>query len=111
MRELLLIFNMKANSFLKRIFEFKLETVVKDVSSLLIFGGFAVGVFVLSRTVTLYLLQDAHIGQFLFHRFLSMLLYVFFITVNLGNMIVSYATLYRSQEVGFFMALPLTHQR
>ncbi len=111
MRELLLIFNLKAHTFLKKIFEWKLETVAKDISSLLIFGGFAVGVFILSRTVTLYLLQEAHIGQFLFHRFLSMLLYVFFITVNLGNMIVSYATLYRSQEVNFLMALPLTHQK
>jgi ABC-2 type transport system permease protein len=40
-----------------------------------------------------------------------MLLYVFFITINLGNMIVSYATLYRSQEVNFLMGLPIDHAK
>jgi ABC-2 type transport system permease protein len=111
MRELLLIFNIKAHSFLKTVFEFKLQTIVKNISSLMIFGGFAVGVFFLSRVATAYLLQQANIGQFLFHRFLSMLLYVFFITVNLGNMIVSYSTLYKSQEVNFLMAMPISHQK
>jgi ABC-2 type transport system permease protein len=38
-------------------------------------------------------------------------LYVFFVTVNLGNMIVCYATLYRSEEVGFLMSMPITHAK
>ncbi|MEK9136888.1 MAG: hypothetical protein AAB393_07180, partial [Bacteroidota bacterium] len=111
MRELLLIFNLKAQSFLKTVVTRNWQTQIKNISSLLIFGGFAVGVFLISRASTLYLLTEAHIGQFLFHRFLSMLLYVFFITVNLGNMIVCYATLYRSQEVSFLMAMPVTHAK
>jgi ABC-2 type transport system permease protein len=111
MRELLLLLNIKAHSFLKNVFEWKWQTIVKNVSSLMIFGGFAVGVFFLARIATFYLLHEAHIGQFLFHRFLSMLLYVFFITINLGNMIVSYATLYRSQEVNFLMGLPIDHAK
>jgi ABC-2 type transport system permease protein len=111
MHELLLILNLKAHGFLRSVFTPSWQGLVKNLSSILIFGGFAVGVFFISRMVTLYLLQDAHIGQFLFHRFLSMLLYVFFVTVNLGNMIVCYATLYRSQEVTFLMAMPVTHAK
>ena len=111
MRELLLLLNVKAHSFLKSVFEWKWPTVLKNISSILIFGGFAVGVFILTRGTTIYLLYEAHIGQFLFHRFLSMLLYVFFITINLGNIIVSYATLYRSQEVTFLMGLPIDHAK
>lgn len=111
MRELLLILDLKAKGFVKSVFSLDMQSLIKNSSSLLIFGGFAVGVFFISRTVTLYLLQEAHIGQFLFHRFLSMLLYVFFVTVNLGNMIVCYATLYRSQEVTFLMAMPVTHAK
>jgi len=111
MHELLIMLNLKAQSFLKRLFVFKWTQFVQDFSSLLIFGGFAVGVFALSRSTTMYLLNEEHIGQFLFHRFLSMLLYVFFITVNLGNMLVSYATLYKSQEVNFLMALPISHTK
>ncbi len=111
MHELLLMLNIKSTSFLKGIFEWKWQTMLKNISSACIFGGFAVGVFFLTRFFTNYLLFEAHIGQFLFHRFLSMLLYVFFITVNLGNMIVSYSTLYKSQEVSFLMSLPVPHAK
>ncbi|MFN0157835.1 MAG: putative ABC transporter permease subunit [Bacteroidota bacterium] len=111
MHELLLLLNIKSTSFLKGIFEWKWQTMLKNISSACIFGGFAVGVFFLTRFFTNYLLYEAHIGQFLFHRFLSMLLYVFFITVNLGNMIVSYSTLYKSQEVNFLMSMPISHAK
>jgi ABC-2 type transport system permease protein len=111
MREILLVLNMKAHTFIKNTFTLSWVALSKNLSSLLIFGGFAVGVFFLSRNVTAYLLQQFHIGQFLFHRFLSMVLYVFFITVNLGNMIVSFATLYKSQEVSFLMAMPISHAK
>lgn len=105
------MFNLKAQGFLKSVFSPSLPSLVKNLSSLCIFGGFAIGLFFLTRGVTTYLLQQAHIGQFLFHRLLSMLLYVFFITVNLGNMIVSYSTLYKSQEVNFLMAMPISHTK
>ncbi len=111
MRELFLILNIKAQGFLKSIFTTSPGALVKNLSSFLVFGGFAVGVFFISRFITSYLLQQVHIGQFLFHRMLSMLLYVFFISVNLGNMIVSYATLYKSQEVNFLMAMPVSHAK
>lgn len=105
------MFRMKLRSFLNGVLESRWQPVFKNLASALIFGGFAVGVFFISRFFTTYLLNEAHIGQFLFHRFLSMLLYVFFITVNLGNMIVAYATLYKSQEVSFLMAMPISHAK
>jgi len=111
MRELFLVLNIKAAGFLKGFLDFRAQTLFKNLSSALIFGGVAVGVFLLSRAATGYLLQQAHIGLFLFHRFFSMLLYVFFITVNLGNMIVCYATLYKSEEVQYLMGLPIAHHK
>jgi ABC-2 type transport system permease protein len=111
MRELLLMLGIKARGFISTTFEWRWQTFIKNAASLLIFGGFAVGVFFLTRETTLYLIYERHIGLFLFHRFLSMLLYVFFITVNLGNMIVCYATLYKSQEVAFLMAMPISHAK
>ena len=109
MPQFILILNVKASAFIKNVTDFRPQSVLKNLSSVLIFGGVALGVFLLSRAATGYLLQQAHIGLFLFHRFLSMLLYVFFITVNLGNMIVCYATLYKSEEVTFLMGLPVPH--
>ncbi|MBI4535893.1 MAG: hypothetical protein HY708_06415 [Ignavibacteriae bacterium] len=108
MRELLVVLNTRAQGFLKRAFEWKWQAVAKNLSSILVFGGFAFAVFLIARYATSYLIFQAHIGQYLFHRFLSMLLYVFFLTVNLGNMIVSFSTLYRSHEVNFLMALPIS---
>jgi len=109
MPQFLLILNVKAGAFIKTVTDFRPQSLLKNLSSLFIFGGVALGVFLLSRAATGYLLLQAHIGLFLFHRFLSMLLYVFFITVNLGNMIVCYATLYKSEEVTFLMGLPVPH--
>jgi len=110
MRELLLVLNVKAHSVLKSSFDLRWQALLKNLSSLIIFGGVAVGVFFLARTLTAYLLDQASIGLFLYHRFLSMLLYVFFVAVNLGNMIVCYATLYKSTEVSFLMGLPIAHE-
>lgn len=111
MRELLVVLNTRAQSFLKRAFELRWQIVLQNIASIVIFGGFAIAVFFVARMTTDYLINQAHIGVFLFHRFLSMLLFVFFITVNVGNMIVSFGTLYRSQEVGFLMALPISHAK
>jgi ABC-2 type transport system permease protein len=111
MRELLLVLNLKSATFLKGVFRFERHAVAGVATSFLVFGGFALGTFFLARGVTFYLLDTAHIGTFLFHRFLSMMLYVFFITVNVGNLIVCYATLYRSQEVSFLMSLPISHAK
>ena len=111
MHELALVLNVKANTLLKGLLDFRPQNILKNLSSALIFGGVAVGVFFLARGATIYLVQQAHIGQFLYHRFLSMLLYVFFVTVNLGNIIVCYATLYKSEEVTFLMGLPISHEK
>ncbi len=110
MHELSLVLNAKAQGFLHRTLDFRPRAFVKDIASVLIFGGFVVGMFFVGRTTTIYLLAQAHIGQFLFHRFLSMILYLLFITVNLGNVIVCYATFYRSEEVTFLMGLPIAHK-
>ncbi len=111
MSELLLIFAMKVHNARQGLLDFRLQSLAKNLSSLVIFGGFAAVVFLLARAATMYLLAQAHIGLFLFHRFLSMLLYVFFITVNLGNIIVCYATLYKSEEVIFLMGMPVSYAK
>jgi ABC-2 type transport system permease protein len=110
MRELTLVLNAKAQGLLNRTLDFRLRAVAKDLASVAIFGGFVIGMFFVGRSVTSYLLGQAHIGQFLFHRLLSMVLYLLFVTVNLGNVIVCYATLYRSEEVSFLMGLPISHK-
>lgn len=84
-------------------------TVIKNIGSFVVFGSFAVGAFFFSNFITQYLLENVGIGLFLFHRFIGMLLFVFFVTINLGNMVVSFSTLYRTPEVHFLLSSPVSY--
>ena len=104
---LLHILRFKVWIFLKRSLELRKETVVKHASSVLVFGAFTVGAFLIARMTTAYLLDTARLGLFLLHRFLSMSLFVFFLSINVGNIIVSYAIFYRSQETAHLLTKPV----
>ena len=80
---------------------------VRSIASLVVFGVFAFGAFSVSHSITEFVLERTRVGLFLYHQFISMMLFVFFMAVNMGNIIVSYATLYRSPEVGFLLARPV----
>jgi len=84
-------------------------TVVRNFGSFVVFGSFAVGAFFFSNFITSYLLDTVRIGTFLFHRFAGMALFIFFVMINLGNMVVSYSTLYRSPEVQFLLSSPVSY--
>lgn len=86
-----------------------LGTIIRNVGSFIVFGSFAVGAFFFSNFLTAYLLENVKIGLFLFHRFVGMLLFVFFVTINLGNMVVSFSTLYRTPEVHFLLTSPVSY--
>ncbi|MDE3057479.1 MAG: hypothetical protein KGJ59_05945, partial [Bacteroidota bacterium] len=83
--------------------------MIKNAASLFVFGSFAVGGFLFARFTTAYLLDHVHIGLFLFHRFIAMALFVFFLAINLGNMVVSFSTMFRSPEVHFLLTSPVSH--
>ncbi len=75
----------------------------------MLYGLFALGAYFFTKISFHYLLEEAHIGLFLFHKFLSMVLFVFFLAINLGNVIVSYSTMYRSREVLFLFTKPVSY--
>ena len=101
------ILTYKVRAFFKLTVDLRTEVVVKNIASLLVYGGFAVGAYVMAHSVTAYVLDQQRLGLFLLHRFLSMLLYVFFLSINVGNIIVAYATLYRSRETLYFLTTPV----
>ena len=103
------ILRYKFISFLKATFDLKSVSVVRGIGSMLVFIGFSVGAFYLSRGSTEFVISQMRAGLFLFHQFVSMLLFIFFVTVNMGNIIVSYATLYRSSEVGYLLTKPVSY--
>jgi len=103
------IVTFKNRMFWKVTFSRSAQSVIKNTGSFIVYGSFAIGAFFFSRFLTAYLLENVRIGLFLFHRFMSMLFFVFFVTINLGNMVVSFSTLYRSPEVNFMLTKPVPH--
>jgi ABC-2 type transport system permease protein len=107
MGDLVLIFKYKIVSIFKSAFDSKWGSVLKELASIIVFTGFALSTFISSNYATAYLLAEAKIGLFLFHRVLSMLLFILFVLVSLGNMIVAYSTLYKSKDIEFFLTTPI----
>lgn len=111
MKPIALLLWVRFCGFRSRFASSRLSDLPGTIAVVLVFGGFFAAVFFLARWATMYFLDTAHIGMFLTHRFLAMVLYVLFVTVNLGNVIVCYATFYRSDEVSFLMGLPVRPDR
>jgi hypothetical protein len=53
-------------------------------------------------------MDTVRIGSFLLHRFIMLILFMFFISVNIGNIVVSFSTLFRSEETSFFSTKPVS---
>ena len=53
-------------------------------------------------------MDEVRIGMFLLHRFIFVVLFIFFMTVNIGNMVVSYSTFFKTREVGFLLNKPIS---
>ncbi len=109
MSELVHILRFKTQSLWNRSTELSPANVIRSLGSFIVFGGFILGAYYCSRVATGYLLDTARLGMFLLHRFMSMLLFVFFLSINVGNVIVSYATFYRSPEMEFYLTKPIAH--
>jgi ABC-2 type transport system permease protein len=101
------ILHFKLLSYVHSAFEARPVSIIRGIGSLLVFGGFAFGAYVLANGTTQFILENTHTGLYLYHQFISMMLFVFFVAVNLGNIIVSYSTLYRSNEVQLLLTKPI----
>lgn len=103
------ILRYKVLSFLKTTFDRKAVTAVRGIGTLIVFGGFALSAYILSFAITKYLVPK--VGLAVFHHLVSMVLFVLFVAVNMGNIIVSYATLYKSPEVSYLFTKPVSFEQ
>jgi ABC-2 type transport system permease protein len=102
------ILKYKFISFVKSTFDRRLVTAVRGLGSLIVFGGFSVAAYLLAFGMTKFVLLQTRTGLTLYHHFISMMLFVLFVSVNMGNIIVSYSTLYKSSEVGYLFTKPVS---
>ncbi|OGU61571.1 MAG: hypothetical protein A2V66_07600 [Ignavibacteria bacterium RBG_13_36_8] len=107
MKQIIHILKYKILSYIKSNTVFKFNDLIKNVGGGIIYVAFAYGAFIFSWELVNYLLIELRIGMFLLHEFISIILFIFFVTVNIGNIIVSYSTLYKSQEAIYLITKPV----
>ena len=108
MREIFHILYYKVLIFSKVNSPFNISAVLKSFGSALVYAIFAYGCFALTQSSIEYLLVSVKIGSFLLHRFILIILFIFFITINVGNMVVSFSTLYKSKEIFYLITKPIS---
>lgn len=108
MREVVHILYYKILIFLKVNSPFDFSAFVKSIGSSIVYSIFAYGCFAMTFGLIEYLLLTVKIGAFLLHRFVLVVLFIFFIAINVGNMVVSFSTLYKSKEVFHLMTKPIS---
>ncbi len=107
MNTILHILKYKLIRFLKTNVDFSPMMLIRNLMVFFVYAGFAIGIFFFTKSIAAYLLEEIRIGSFLLHRFISIAMFIFFVAVNIGNIVVSYSTLYRSNEILFLISKPI----
>lgn len=102
------ILKFKLLTFIKLEGKFGFNSLLRSSGTVIVYFVFAYATYLFTSSTIKYLLEDVKIGIFLLHRFIFVVLFIFFMAVNIGNIVVSYSTLYRTTEVGFLMTKPVS---
>lgn len=101
------ILKYKILSFKNANFVIDKKLLIRNFASFLVYGIFALGAFLFTWNAIEYVLVNMKIGLFLLHEFISIMFFIFFMAVNVGNIVVSYSTLFKSPEVQFLFTKPV----
>ncbi|MFA7228268.1 MAG: hypothetical protein WC061_04470 [Melioribacteraceae bacterium] len=107
MNQIIHILKFKLIAFLRLESKLTFSNSIKNISGSIIYLGFAAASFFFIQKFISFLIIDIKVGLFLLHQFISIIFYILFISINIGNIIVSYSTLYRSTEVTYLLTKPL----
>jgi len=81
--------------------------LLRSIFSVTTFAIFAYLTFTVVKFATGYIVKDAKLGLFLYHRLLALGLFVFFIIISIANTLVAFATIFRNKETEFLHTLPI----
>jgi ABC-2 type transport system permease protein len=107
MKQLLHILKYKIKTNSRIDFRFTFGDVFKEFGTFLVYSAFAFGTFFFAKLTLTILLEQLRIGNFLLHQFMGIIFFIFFLSVNIGNIVVSWSTLYKSQEINFYFTKPV----
>src|ERR1035438_1760382 len=98
MKDILLILKYKLILFMKMNTPVTFASLLRSTGISIIYIVFAVGFFIFTKSTVGYLLDTIKIGSFLLHRFIMAVLFMFFVSINIGNIVVSFSTLFKSRS-------------
>jgi ABC-2 type transport system permease protein len=101
----------KATMLLRQISDLRGRVVARNLSALLIAGGFAVGMFLFVRLLTGLFLMRLHVSVGDLYQVVSVVLLLFYLSIHLINLVVAYATLYQADELPFLFSFPVLFEQ
>lgn len=102
------IIKFKLRGFLNQQSKLSINSIFKSLLASVVYVVFAIGTFFFTQNIIEYLMEDVKIGMYLLHRFIFIVLFIFFMTVNVGNIVVSYSTFFKNREVAFLLTKPVS---
>lgn len=81
--------------------------LVRSIFSVVTFSIFAYFTYTAVKFMSGYIIKDARLGLFLYHRLLALGLFVFFAIISVANVLVAFATIFRNKEAEFLYTLPV----
>lgn len=111
MHEVRALLGAKAVAATKGLTDFRPHAVIKHLSTTIIFGIIAVGMFLVARSLALFLINTVRVSVGPLHELVSVVLLGLFLSLNFMSLVLSYATLFTSREVAFFHSLPISHRK
>ncbi|HQT91679.1 MAG TPA: hypothetical protein PL001_06585, partial [Candidatus Kryptobacter bacterium] len=75
--------------------------LARSLFSVVTFAIFAYLTYGVIEFATKYLIVQAKIGLFLYHRLLALALFVFFAIISIANILVAFVTIFRNTEAEF----------
>jgi len=110
MKQLFHLLNYKIYSFFVISFDKKPKTIIKNLAAGLIYFAFAFGTYKIASASLWHLITVLKLNNFLFYRFISIILFVFFLSVNAGNIMVSITGLFKSKEIDYLFTKPIPQE-
>ncbi|MFZ1080504.1 MAG: hypothetical protein WAO19_01105, partial [Candidatus Kryptoniota bacterium] len=81
--------------------------LTRSIFSVATFSLFAYLVFSVVKFTSGYLVTEAKLGLFLYHRLLALALFVFFAIISVANILVAFVTVFRNTETEFLYTMPI----
>ncbi|MCX8056895.1 MAG: hypothetical protein N3F03_04720 [Ignavibacteria bacterium] len=86
---------------------FNKKNLFRSFLASIIFIAFGIGAYIFTYNVLHFVLDEIKIGTFLLHRFISIFLFVFFLSISAGNIVVAYSIIFRNEEVYHLITRPI----